>query len=58
MSRHLPLDVDTLKREIELGLIDTVAVAITDMQGRLAGKRIHAQFFVDEVLGQGTEGCN
>jgi glutamine synthetase len=58
MSRHVPLDVETLKREVELGLIDTVAVAITDMQGRLAGKRIHAQFFVDEVLGHGTEGCN
>ncbi len=28
------------------------------MQGRLQGKRIHAQFFLDTVLGHGTEGCN
>lgn len=55
--RH-QLDVETLKREVELGQIDTVVVAITDMQGRLAGKRIHAQYFIDEVLSHGTEGCN
>jgi glutamine synthetase len=28
------------------------------MQGRLAGKRLHAPFFVDEVAGHGAEGCN
>ena len=28
------------------------------MQGRLQGKRIHAQFFLDTVLDHGTEGCN
>jgi glutamine synthetase len=33
-------------------------VSITDMQGRLQGKRIHAQYFVDEVLAHATEGCN
>ena len=31
---------------------------MTDMQGRLTGKRIHGQFFLDEVLKHGTEGCN
>ena len=35
-----------------------MVVAFTDMQGRLQGKRIHAQFFLDSVLGHGTEGCN
>ena len=58
MARIARLDVETLKREIDAGTIDTVAVAITDMQGRLQGKRIHAHFFVDEILGHGTEGCN
>ena len=38
--------------------IDTVVVAFPDMQGRLQGKRIHAQFFLDTVLEHGTEGCN
>jgi len=52
------LDVPTLRREVEAGLIDTVNVAVTDMQGRLQGKRIHAQYFLDEVLHHGTEGCN
>ncbi|MDR6867367.1 glutamine synthetase [Microbacterium resistens] len=38
--------------------IDTVVLAFTDMQGRLQGKLLHARFFLDEVLGHGTEGCN
>ena len=28
------------------------------MQGRLQGKRIHGQYFIDPVLEHGTEGCN
>ncbi|MBC3760646.1 glutamine synthetase [Quadrisphaera sp. RL12-1S] len=28
------------------------------MQGRLQGKRFHAAYFRDHVLGHGTEGCN
>jgi len=38
--------------------IDTVVVGIVDMQGRLQGKRFHAQHFVDVVTREGTEGCN
>src|SRR5436309_6111031 len=38
--------------------IDTVVVGIADMQGRLQGKRFHAQHFVDVVADEGTEGCN
>jgi glutamine synthetase len=37
--------------------IDTVVVAMTDMQGRLQGKRIHARFFENEVVKHGTEAC-
>src|SRR2546430_828446 len=36
--------------------IDTVVVGIVDMQGRLQGKRFHAQHFVDVVAPEGTEG--
>jgi glutamine synthetase len=39
------------------GAIDTVVVEMTDMQGRLQGKRFHARFFLDEVAAHGTEGC-
>ena len=53
-----PLDEPKLRQLIDSGHIDTVLVVFTDMQGRLAGKRIHAKHFVDEVLGHGTEACN
>lgn len=52
------LSLDALKAAVADGSIDTVVVAMTDMQGRLTGKRIHGQFFLDEVLKHGTEGCN
>jgi glutamine synthetase len=38
--------------------IDTVIVAMTDMQGRLQGKRIDATHFLNDTLAHGTEGCN
>jgi glutamine synthetase len=43
---------------VALGHLDTVAVAFTDMQGRLQGKRIDGDYFVDEVMAGHTEGCN
>jgi glutamine synthetase len=52
------LSLESLKAKVADGSIDTVVVAMTDMQGRLTGKRIHGQFFLDEVLKHGTEGCN
>ena len=52
------LTVEELRGRIGVGAVDTVVVAFTDMQGRLQGKRLHAQYFVDIVLGHGTEGCN
>src|SRR3954452_19748147 len=34
-------------------------MAFTDMQGRLLGKRLHRDFFFEQVEhGHGTEGCN
>jgi glutamine synthetase len=55
-DRHLTLD--TLKKKIADGEVDTVVVAFTDMQGRLQGKRLHGAYFVEQVLGVGVEGCN
>lgn len=52
------LSVEELRAAVASGSIDTVVVAMTDMQGRLVGKRIHGTYFVDEVLHHGTEGCN
>lgn len=52
------LTVDTLKQDVEAGRIDTVVIGATDMQGRLQGKRIHAPFFIEDTIKNGTEGCN
>ncbi len=53
------LGFDELKADVESGAIDTVVVAFTDMQGRLLGKRLHGEFFVEETgAGHPVEGCN
>jgi glutamine synthetase len=52
------LDLDTLRSEVEAGRIDTVLLAMTDMQGRLQGKRLTASHFLDEVVEHDAEGCN
>jgi len=51
------LSLGDLKREIAAGTIDTVVAAMVDMQGRLIGKRFHAQFFAESGH-QETHGCN
>src|SRR6195952_4986903 len=52
------MTLDELRGEVEAGRIDTVLLCLTDMQGRLQGKRMHAGFFVDEVVAHGAEACN
>ncbi len=52
------LSLDDLRKEGEAGTIDTVVAAFTDMQGRLFGKRIQVEYFLDEVVEEGIEGCN
>ncbi len=54
----MSMTLEALRLDVDRGDIDTVVVAITDMQGRLQGKRLHARFFLDEVVAHGTEGCN
>ena len=57
-SASAPLKVAQLEADIKSGKIDTVIVGITDMQGRLQGKRMHAPFFLKDTMNHGTEGCN
>jgi glutamine synthetase len=53
------LPLEKLTAEVESGTIDTVVVAFTDMQGRLMGKRLHGEFFVEEMGAKHeVEGCN
>jgi glutamine synthetase len=39
------------------GQVDTLIVAITDMQGRLMGKRVQGQAFLDGVIDHGAHFC-
>jgi len=52
------LSLDGLRGAVDAGTIDTVVLAFTDMQGRLQGKRVSAEFFLDEVVSHHAEGCN
>ncbi len=52
------MNLEELREEVAGGRIDTVLLAITDMQGRLMGKRVHARHFVDDIAEHGAEGCN
>jgi glutamine synthetase len=52
------LTLERLRVEVSDGTIDTIVLAFTDMQGRLQGKRLSAEFFLDEVAEHYSEGCN
>jgi glutamine synthetase len=52
------LSIDQLSAAFAAGEIDTVILAFTDMQGRLQGKRLSAEYFFDEVAQHHAEGCN
>jgi len=49
---------DDLLALIDKGEIDTVVTAVTDMQGRLQGKRVDAQYFADDLKTGIVEGCS
>jgi glutamine synthetase len=50
--------LDELKQAVSEGMVDTVLLAMTDMQGRLQGKRLTATHFLGEVVEHGAESCN
>ena len=52
------MNLDELKLQIEQGAIDTVLSCIVDMQGRLMGKRLHAEAFLEIADGGETHCCN
>jgi glutamine synthetase len=52
------VNIDELRAEVDRGAVDTVLLALTDMQGRLQGKRLTARHFLAEVAEHGAEGCN
>ena len=52
------MTLDELRAAVAAGTIDTVLLCFCDMQGRLQGKRLVAEHFLDEVVEHGAEGCN
>jgi glutamine synthetase len=53
-----PLSLADLDALVHAGSVDTVLVAMTDLQGRLQGKRCSAAHFLDEVVAHGAEACD
>ena len=52
------LGLDELTELVEAGRVDTVLLAITDMQGRLQGKRMSAKHFLNDTVAHDAEGCS
>ena len=51
--------LEELREDVAAGTVDTVIACFTDMQGRLMGKRLDAEFFLSEnEAGHPGEGCN
>ncbi|MFC9327484.1 glutamine synthetase family protein [Kitasatospora sp. NPDC057015] len=51
------LTLEQLRARVAEGAIDTVVLAMTDMQGRLQGKRVAAEYFLTDVVPNSAEGC-
>jgi glutamine synthetase len=58
MSQKGLLTIEEFTQRVKEDLVETVVVAFTDHYGRLMGKRVDAEFFLDSVLGSGTHGCD
>jgi glutamine synthetase len=52
------MTLDDLRAAVAAGTVDTVLLGFCDMQGRLQGKRLVAEHFLEDVVANGAEGCN
>src|SRR5207244_2446624 len=52
------LTVEELRSEVEKGTVDTVLTCFTDMQGRLMGKRVDGEYFLEDTVAHGSGGWN
>jgi glutamine synthetase len=52
------MTLEELRSAAQEGTVDTVLLCIADMEGRLQGKRLTTQHFLDEVVEHNAEGCN
>src|SRR6202171_5524643 len=51
------LTVDALERAVAGGTVDTVVLALVDMEGRLVGKRLTGRHFLESAVPHGAESC-
>jgi len=56
-SQAVPRQLEELRQLVRDGIVDTVIVALTDMQGRLMGKRVQAEAFLNGVVDHGIHFC-
>ena len=56
-SHETPRQLEELRQMVRDGSVDTVIVALTDMQGRLMGKRVQAEAFLNGVVDHGIHFC-
>jgi glutamine synthetase len=52
------IDLETLKRMVADGDIETVIAVFPDMYGRLVGKRFTARYFVEDIADHGMHACD
>jgi glutamine synthetase len=52
------LTQDELARRVSTGEIDTVLLVFTDHYGRFMGKRLDAEFFLEDAAKRGTHACD
>ena len=56
-SGSAPLTLEALERAVAAHNVDTVVLALVDMEGRLVGKRLTAHHFLESTVGHGAEFC-
>jgi glutamine synthetase len=52
-----PLTLEALERAVAARTVDTVVIALADMEGRLVGKRSTARHFLESTVAHGAEFC-
>jgi glutamine synthetase len=56
-GHSVPKQLEDLRQMVRDGRVDTVIVALTDMQGRLMGKRVQGEAFLKGVVDHGIHFC-
>lgn len=52
------LTLEELQSQVESGEVETVVVVFSDLYGRLMGKRVTGEFFLEQVAESGMHACN